>query len=312
MNVKINPKLKATNNKVSHDENRQRAATQMQAGEWQAQLDLLIENRQAGARLVSNHRQGPLHVQKAFYPEGPDLAHLYLLHPPGGLVSGDSLTVNAQVAEHSAALITTPGAGRLYGARESNKTQLQTNNLSVAAGASLEWFPMETLFYTRSKGQSKTRVDIEAGGKFIGWDICALGLPASGQPFNEGELSQLFEIYYDDKIEWLERWRFNANDLEFLNSKAGLNGYSSNGVLVAGPFDTPLNNTEMTELHELCQQSRTRQHGMTGVTQVKNWVVCRYVGPSTSHARDYFTQVWQMLRPKLINRDACAPRIWAC
>ena len=171
---------------------------------------------------------------------------------------------------------------------------------------------METLFYTRSKGQSKTRVDIEAGGKFIGWDICALGLPASGQPFNEGELSQLFEIYYNDKIEWLERWRFNANDLEFLNSKAGLNGYSSNGVLVAGPFDTPLNNTEMTELHELCQQSRTRQHGMTGVTQVKNWVVCRYVGPSTSHARDYFTQVWQMLRPKLINRDACAPRIWAC
>ena len=306
MTVKINPKLRITHN------TRQQAATQMQAGKWQAQLDLRIENRPAGARLVSNHRQGPLHVQKAFYPEGSDLAHLYLLHPPGGLVSGDSLTINADVAENSAALITTPGAGRLYGARDSNKSQLQNNLLRVKSGASLEWFPMETLFYTRSKGQSKTRVEIDDGGKFIGWDICALGLPASGEPFVDGELSQVFEIVHKGKLEWLERWRFNAEDTEFLNSQAGLNGYSANGVFVAGPFDQPISNDDMTELHERCQQFRVNQQGLAGVTQVNQWLVCRYVGPSTTHARECFTQVWQNIRPILINRDACAPRIWAC
>lgn len=302
-----------------NDENRacerntlQHAASQMQAGKWHAQLDLKIANRGAGARLVSYHRHGPLHVQKAFYPEGPDLAHLYLLHPPGGLVSGDSLTINASVAEQSAALITTPGAGRLYGARDTNKRQLQNNQLQVAAGASLEWFPMETLFYTGSKGQSKTRVDIDAGGKFIGWDICALGLPASNKPFVDGELSQVFEIYCDGKIEWLERWRFNANDLEFLNSKAGLNGGSANGVLVAGPFETPLPNEKMSEFHRLCERVKQGENGLAGVSHVKRWLVFRYVGSSTTHARDFFTQAWQCLRPNLINRDACAPRIWAC
>ncbi len=327
MTVSVNDKKQATfatsidqsiaqEKRSATKDTRQHAASQMQAGKWNAQLDLRVANRPAGARLMAYHRHGPLHVQKAFYPEGPDLAHLYLLHPPGGLVSGDSLTINAHVDEHSAALITTPGAGRLYGARESKKSQLQNNQLSVAVGASLEWFPMETLFYTRSKGQSKTRVDIEMGGKFIGWDICALGLPASGKPFTEGELSQVFEVYYNGKIEWLERWRFNANDLEFLNSKAGLNGYSANGVFIAGPFDSPLSNNEMTELHELCggvrNQQQGEQQGLAGVTQVKQWLVCRYVGSSTTHARECFTQVWKIVRPKLINREACAPRIWAC
>ncbi|MDR2302236.1 MAG: hypothetical protein LBF38_09375, partial [Deltaproteobacteria bacterium] len=38
--------------------------------------------------------EGPLRVQKLFYPEKPapgevETCHLYLLHPPGGLVSGD-------------------------------------------------------------------------------------------------------------------------------------------------------------------------------------------------------------------------------
>jgi len=306
MTVNINSTMRATSN------TRQCAAEQMQAGKWQARLELRIENRSAGARLVSNRRQGPLHVQKAFYPEGPNLAHLYLLHPPGGLVSGDSLTINTQVAANSAALITTPGAGRLYGARESNKNQYQNNHLRVASGASLEWFPMETLFYSRSRGQSKTRVDIDEGGKFIGWDICALGLPASGRPFNEGKLSQAFEIYYNGQIEWLERWHFNASDREFLHSQAGLNGSSTNGVFVAGPFETPLPKCEMTVLHDACQALRVKQLGLVGVTQVKRWVVCRYVGPSTTHARDCFTKVWQTLRPILINRDACAPRIWTC
>jgi len=141
---------------VTELNSREQLAQAMQAGQWQAKLDLNIANRNAGARLVSCRRLGPLHVQKAFYPEGRDLAHLYLLHPPGGLVSGDSLTITANVSEDSHALITTPGAGRIYGARKSAHTQTQLNQLHVASGASLEWFPMETLMYSRSYGVSNT------------------------------------------------------------------------------------------------------------------------------------------------------------
>ena len=312
--------------KVSLDDDmslnsRDSLANGMRAGQWQAKLGLQVANRSAGARLVSCHRNGPLHIQKAFYPEGSDLAHLYVLHPPGGLVSGDSLTISVDVEKRSRALVTTPGAGRLYGAREDSETQVQMNQLTVSEGASLEWFPMETLLYSGSYGVSNTRVDIEQGGKFMGWDICSLGLPASGQPFEKGELRQCFDIYYSGKIDWLERWRFNADDKQFLSSNSGLQNQSCNGVFIAGPFlsaseagsKDPLDTDELIkQLHSLCQIFRDEKKGLAGVSNVSHWIVVRYLGHSTTHARELFTSAWHLLRPSLLNRSACAPRIWAC
>jgi len=291
---------------------RHRAAKNMRAGEWHANLNLEIEQRAAGARLVGCKRNGPLHVQKAFYPEGDDIAHLYILHPPGGLVSGDSLTINARVGSNSAALITTPGAGRIYGSRESARHQIQHNSLQVATQASLEWFPMETLFYSGSNGVSNTCIDVEDGGTFMGWDIASLGLPASDRPFTSGKVRQAIEIRYKGNISWIERWRFDAQDDDMLNSAVGLNGHSANGVFVAGPFAEQLPQDLMKRLHTLCQTVSHYNHGAAGVTQVNHWLAMRYVGTSTTHAREYFTQAWRELRPQLLNRDACPPRIWAC
>ena len=46
--------------------------------------------------------------------EGSGCCHLYVLHPPGGVVAGDSLDVRLQLTEAAHVLITTPGAGRFY------------------------------------------------------------------------------------------------------------------------------------------------------------------------------------------------------
>lgn len=291
---------------------RSATALRMRAGEWHADLDLEIKQSSNGARLTRYHRNGPLHVQKAFYPEGPNLAHLYLLHPPGGLVSGDSLIVRANVAEASAALVTTPGAGRFYGARANSAQQVQNNFLVIGPQASLEWFPMETLFYSGSNGRSHTEIKVAEGGKFIGWDIATLGLPASNQPFIAGQLRQSLEIHYAGQLTWLERWRFNAQDAHFLNSPAGLAGQSSNGILLAGPFKLTVAENTLNKLHQICERIKHKEHGFAGVTQVNQWLAVRYVGPSATHARELFTQAWLELRPLLIKRNACPPRIWAC
>ena len=54
-------------------------------GGWQAKLDIGM-TRVAG-RTVASHvsHAGPLRMQKVLWPEGPELAHLILLHPPSGL-----------------------------------------------------------------------------------------------------------------------------------------------------------------------------------------------------------------------------------
>ena len=61
---------------------------------WPAFLGLTFDKPGGKTRLIKSVHNGPLYVQKLFYPEGLEHAHVYLLHPPGGLVSGDYLKIS--------------------------------------------------------------------------------------------------------------------------------------------------------------------------------------------------------------------------
>ena len=61
---------------------------------WQAGLGLGLSRRADRTVLADRCRHGPLAVQRAFYPEGTP-CHVYLLHPPGGVVGGDVLVRGA-------------------------------------------------------------------------------------------------------------------------------------------------------------------------------------------------------------------------
>ncbi|MCB1988597.1 MAG: urease accessory protein UreD, partial [Burkholderiaceae bacterium] len=107
---------------------------------WHARLDLDYTAEAARTVLRFAHT-GPLRVLQSLHPEGPGVCHNVLVHPPGGLVGGDTLEVHAQVAAGAHALITTPGATRFY--RSEGATALQRTQLAVAEGARLEWLPLE-------------------------------------------------------------------------------------------------------------------------------------------------------------------------
>jgi urease accessory protein len=76
---------------------------------WHAHLHL--DYRQESARSVARFRHdGPLRILQSLYPEGDAICHNVLVHPPGGLVGGDTLDIDIEAADGSHGLITTPGA----------------------------------------------------------------------------------------------------------------------------------------------------------------------------------------------------------
>jgi len=279
--------------------------------EWQAGLRLVFAHGARGTRLTTAEHHGPLYVQKPFYPEGADHAHVYLLHPPGGLVSGDNLEVDINLGNGAGALFTTPGACRIYRARPDRKLQRQKVSLSLASNSIAEWLPLETIAYPASRGEFTTRVSLPSdnSAKFIGWEITCLGLPASQFPFSSGELRQSFELWRDGRPLLIERLRLDAKDQALIHGRAGLQGNTVSGVMLLGPF------SDATQRSQLLDSLRSQFNGadqLLGFSQRQQFIVARNLGNSAERIRQTFTQIWHHLRPCLIAKPLCVPRIWAC
>ena len=263
---------------------------------WQAKLELGFA-RQHGKTVLAHRRHvGPLTVQRPFYPEG-DVCHVYLLHPPGGVVAGDCLTIDINAATDSAALVTTPAAGKFY--RSDGKLARQQVSLTVAANATLEWLPQETIIYEGARVASELRLELAAGARFIGWEILALGRPAANEGFTTGEVGMNWHIFRAGELFYRERLMIDA---QAFAANWGLNGHSACGTLFACPATV----VQLEAVQQLIGESAGR-----GVTLIDDMLICRALDTRADRLRDFFQHVWRIVRPDVVQRDACAPRIWA-
>ncbi len=88
--------------------------------------------------LTEKRFEGPLVVQKPLYPEGDEVCHAVIVHPPAGLVGGDQLSLHVNTAPKAAVLLTTPGAGKWYrsaGPYASQKLRFEVDGSTGMAAA---------------------------------------------------------------------------------------------------------------------------------------------------------------------------------
>ena len=293
---------------------------------WQAELRLkfgvrphflengagLPDNRTA---LVERHHKGPLIVQRPFYPEG-DPCHVYLVHPPGGVVGGDELRIDVQVDPGAHALITTPAATKFY--RCDGRHSSQTQELR-AAGATLEWLPQENIFYRGADVRTATRVHVDSDSRFIGWEINCLGLPARGEHFDAGALRLDLELWkslrgadqaHSSRVSvcletrdvpiFLDRLRLTGES-PARGAFWGLAGQEAVGTLLA----TPATRAQIESIREL-----VADEPFAAVSLVDGVLVLRALAPQAQAVRKLFIAAWQRLRPTVIGREAVLPRIW--
>ncbi len=265
---------------------------------WHASLALGFRRDRERTVLAERRRQGPLAVQRPFYPEG-EVCHLYLLHPPGGVVGGDRLSIEARVDAGAEALVTTPGATKFY--RSAGSLACQVQRLRVGEGACLEWLPQENIFFPGARVLLETELELTEGARFALWELNSLGRPANDEGFDSGELELSLSIVRDGYPLLLERLRVDARSRRF---RSGLAAQPVTGTLVMGPADAPA--------LALARECIARQgEERCGATLVDDLLVLRCLGESTERARRLFGTVWAALRQSVLGRPAVPPRIWA-
>jgi len=273
---------------------------------WHARLEL--DYRLEAARTVARHaHEGPLRVLQSLYPECDPVCHNVLVHPPGGLVGGDTLDIAVTAATGSHGLITTPGASRFY--RSEGEVALQRTRITLTGTSRLEWLPLESICYNNCRAENHLTVDLASQAEFMGWDVTALGLPHAGQPFLTGSYLQHIEV----PGIWLERGRIEGDDPRLMNSPLGLAGQRCLACLffVAG---TKLDRGRRARALNLARDviaAHALRHTAGATSPDAQVIVVRVMAPVVEPAMDLLRQVWGHWRQHFWGLSAVNPRIWS-
>lgn len=269
---------------------------------WHGHLTLDYRLTPEGGTTALDRHDGPLRVLQRLYPEGPAICHHVLVHPPGGIVGGDQLEIEANLDEGTHALITTPGATRFY--RSAGEPATQSLRARVAPGARLEWLPLETLVYDSALAENHLTFDLAPGAEMMGWDLLALGLPAADQAFQRGHYQQHLEL----PGRWLERGRISGDDALLLDSPMGLAGHKAMGTLwFAAGSSLPRERREA-----LIDAARAIACDFpVGVTAPEDGlIVLRLLAPRIEPVFQHVSKVWAQWRALAWGLEDNRPRVW--
>ncbi|MFF7064587.1 urease accessory protein UreD [Pseudomonas sp. NPDC008258] len=261
---------------------------------WSAHLQLRFVRRDDVTRLGAWRHFGPLLVQRPFYPEGAP-CHVYVLHPPGGVVAGDRLELDIQLEPGSHALLTMPGASKFY--RSIGPTARLTQRFRLGAGSTLEWLPQDSIFFSGARASLDSRFTLEPGARLLAWETLCMGRPVMNERFEQGALDSRLHIELPDEVGLHERLRIEGGRLDKLG------GHPLLATFCAAPADQAVLEQVRPLLDELANPA--------GATLLGSLLVIRVLDHDNQHLQRTLQHLWHVLRPAVLGLPACPPRIWA-
>ncbi len=280
-----------------------------------AALELGYGSRDGQTQPLLRKHVGPLRVLKGYRPDGADCWEQVIVHPPGGIASCDQLSIDVDAGADAHVLLTTPGATKWYragpGGLQADKAS-QRVNIAVAPGATVEWLPLENIFYDGVDAELENSFELAAGAGLICAELSCLGRPAAQAPFEHGRLAMRTRIAREGRLIFSERIALAGQD-RAMQAPAGLNGYPCFGTLVAVPAQA----TPEGQLGELVAQVRTHAAqsipaAQFSITALPASILVRWRGDSAEAGWQALRLAWQMLREPLLGLAPQTPRIWAC
>lgn len=268
---------------------------------WHGKLNLVYAQHQEKTQVIHTQVKAPLKVQRPFYPEG-GICHSVVLHTAGGTVGGDRNSLSFHLQPNAQTLITTATASKIY--RSNGLQALQNIQMQVDSNACLEWLPQETIVFDGAIYRQNLHVELAPGAKWLGWEITRFGRTARGERFLGGDWKSYTEVWQQGIPLWIDR-QWLSGGKKIIDSPHGLAGFPIVGSLAwIGQGVEP----EIVEKARVLFPKHSSNQG--GVTRLPTGLLCRYRGSSTTEVRNWFTDVWQLLRLLFLNRSICPPRVW--
>ena len=282
---------------------------------WLAGLDLRYVSRDGHTVPGMRKHFGPLRVLKGYRPDGADCWEQVIVHPPGGIASCDKLSINIGADPDAHVLLTTPGATKWYRAGDDPRQERcasQRLRVELAAQASLEWMPLENIFYDGVQAHLENSFELQAGAAMISAEISCLGRPVGAAPFRRGRLGMRTRIARAGRLIFHERIGLSGQD-RALSAPAGLNNHPCFGSLIAVPAQVEGEDHLKDLVSQLRASVQTRLPGVQlAATALPEVILVRWRGDNAELGWQALRHAWRVLREPLLGLAPQAPRIWAC
>ena len=271
---------------------------------WLAKLSLFYELTSIGTVLKKSLHEGPLRVQKALFPEGNDICHSIIIHPPAGIAGGDVLEIDVFVGTECHTVLSTPSATKWY--KSFNNPATQSIQFDLGASAKLDWLPQENLFFKGADAKVLTKLNLHSSSSFIGWDAAMLGRHASGEEWSKGHVHIGNQIYRDGKLLWIENGQIDAEDMHY-KSLPQIGSWPVFATLWAvGPA---CSRTLAESLSNMMPWTDALRSGVTYLPQ--GVLLARAVSNDIELTRNWMINTWSILRPLVHGVPAKSLRLWA-
>ena len=267
---------------------------------------------------------GVAEVAYAAGPHGSALAHLYQCDPcrvlfphgepgdppqavfvtmSGGLADGDRLRLDARVAAGAVATATTQAAEKIYRASARALDCTIDVRLAVAAGATLEWLPQETIVFDGARLRRRTEVDVAPGGRLLACEMVVLGRVAAGERFTVGLVLDAWRVRRSGRLVWADALRLDGAPPDV----AGFGGAAATAMALYVGDDAAAHLEAAREaIDAACALAPDLK---AGTTVVNGLLLARFLGAPFAVRRGLVSWLANM-RAVCLDLPARLPRVW--
>jgi urease accessory protein len=239
-------------------------------------------------------------------PEAGDSSLAVLVTTSGGLVAGDRISLAVRLDPGAIARVTASAAEKIY--RSTGATTAILQELSLGAGAWLEYLPPETILFDGARLRRHTRVALEPGAGFLGGGILVFGRRARAESFTHGLLHDEWQVTRADALVWGDALHLDDDIAAAIANPACFAAAASCATLVLAPPGGDAG-SYVDAARAVLQQSIAPSLG-AGITALGGLLIARWLGPDPQAVRRAFADLACHLRGAAMGLPAQLPRLW--
>jgi urease accessory protein len=267
--------------------------------------EIRFGRRDGVTRLTQLYQRDPLRVLFPA-PAGGDPPVAVIVTTSGGLVAGDRLDIQVELAPGAAAHVTASAAEKVY--RSTGRTTAIKQTLSIGAGATLEFLPPETILFDGARLRRETIIHLAPGSAFLGGDIVVFGRRARGERFARGFLREVWELRRGSDLVWGDALHLQDDVGRIIDNPACFDGAAAFATMILSPPSGDARS--LLETARLVQSSSATTGLRAGATTIAGLVIARWLAADAAVLRRAFADLACHFRSASLGLPHRLPRVW--